>query len=67
MAQTQTRAYLEYVRLTTNTGNSWTTAYNADNVTREEVANYFMGSTFNVGVDENDENKETVTKVEFLD
>ena len=67
MAQTQTRAYLEYVRLTTNTGNSWVTPYNADNVTREEVANYFMGSTFNVGVDENDENKETVTKVEFLD
>ena len=67
MAQTQTRAYLEYVRLTTNTGNSWVTPYNADNVTREEVANYFMGHTFNVGVDENDENQDEVTKVEFLE
>ena len=67
MEQTQTRAYLGYVRLTTNTGNSWVTPYNADNVTREEVADYFMGHIFNVGVDENDENKETVTKVEFLE
>ena len=64
MTQTQTRAYLEYVRLTTNTGNSWVTPYNADNVTREEVAGYFMGATFNIG---QEENKETVTKVEFLE
>ncbi len=64
MAQTQTRAYLGYVRVTTKSGNSWTTAYNADNVTREEVASYFMGATFNIG---QDENKETVTKVEFLE
>ena len=67
MAQTQTRAYLGYVKVTTKSGNSWVTPYNADNVTREEVANYFMGSTFNVGVDENDENQDEVTKVEFLD
>ena len=64
MTIAQTRAYLGYVRLTTNTGNSWVTPYNADNVTREEVASYFMGATFNIG---QDENKETVTKVEFLD
>lgn len=67
MAQTQTRAYLGYVKLTTNTGNSWVTPYNADNVTREEVADYFMGHIFNVGVDENDENQDEVTKVEFLE
>ena len=64
MEQTQTRAYLGYVRLTTNTGNSWVKPYNADNATREEVANYSMGATFNIG---QEENKETVTKVEFLD
>ena len=63
-AQTQTRTYLGYVRLTTNTGNSWVTPYNADNVTREEVASYFMGATFNIG---QDENQDEVTKVEFLD
>lgn len=66
-APTQTRAYLEYVKVTTKSGNSWTTAYNAKNVSREEVASYFMGHTFNVGVDENDENQDEVTKVEFLD
>ena len=66
-AQTQTRTYLGYVKVTTKSGNSWTTAYNADNVTREEVASYFMGQTFNVGVDENDENQDEVTKVEFLE
>ena len=63
MAQAQTRAYLGYVRLTTNTGNSWVTPYNADNVTREDAASSFMGATFNIG---QEENKETVTKVEFL-
>ena len=63
MTQTQTRTYLGYVRVTTKSGNSWVTPYNADNVTREEVANYFMGATFNIG---QEENKETVTKVEFL-
>ena len=66
-AQTQTRAYLGYVRVTTKSGNSWTTAYNAKNVSREEIADYFMGHIFNVGVDENDENQDEVTKVEFLD
>lgn len=59
--------YLGYVRVTTNTGNSWVTPYNKNNVTREEVASYFMGATFNIGVDENEENNETVTKIEFLD
>lgn len=66
-AQTQTRTYLGYVRVTTKSGNSWTTAYNAKNVSREEIADYFMGHSFNVGVDENDENQDEVTKVEFLD
>jgi hypothetical protein len=56
--------YLGYVKLTTNTGNSWVTPFNKDNVTREEVASYFMNATFNIGVEEN---KETVTRVEFLD
>ena len=65
--QTQTRTYLGYVRVTTKSGNSWTTAYNAKNVSREEIANYFMGHIFNVGVDENDENQDEVTKVEFLE
>lgn len=60
----QRSKYLGYVKLTTSTGNSWTTAYNRENVTREEIASYYMGATFNIGVDEN---KETVTKVEFLD
>ena len=64
MTQTQTRTYLGYVRVTTNTGNSWVTPYNSDNVAREEVASYFMGTTFNIG---QEENKETVTKVEFLE
>lgn len=64
MTQAQTRTYLGYVKLTTNTGNSWVTPYNKDNVTREEVASYFMGATFNIG---QEENKETVTRVEFLD
>ena len=67
MAQTQKRAHLGYVKVTTKAGNSWITPYNADNVTTEEVANYFMGHTFNVGVDENDENQDEVTKVEFLE
>lgn len=62
--QIQTRAYLGYVRLTTNTGNNWVTAYNKNNLTRENVATYFMGSSFNIGISEN---KEVVTKVEFLD
>ena len=66
-AQAQTRAYLGYVKVTTKSGNSWTTAYNAKNVSREEIADYFMGHIFNVGVDENDENQDEVTKVEFLD
>ena len=67
MEQAQTRAYLGYVKVTTKSGNSWTTAYNAKNVSREEKADYFMGHIFNVGVDENDENQDEVTKVEFLD
>lgn len=64
MEQAQTRTYLGHVRVTTNTGDNWVTPYNADNVTREEVASYFMGATFNIGLEER---KETVTKVEFLD
>lgn len=64
MTQEKTRAYLGYIKVTTNTNNSWVTAYNKDNVTREEVADYFMGSVFNIGTNEN---KEVVTKVEFLD
>ncbi len=64
MTQEQTRTYLGYIKVTTNTNNSWVTAYNKDNLTREEVTRYFIGSTFNIGIKEN---KEVVTKVEFLD
>lgn len=64
MTQEQTRTYLGYIKVTTNTNNSWVTSYNKDNLTREEVVRYFIGSTFNIGINEN---KETVTKVEFLD
>lgn len=61
----QRSKYLGYVKLTTNTGNSWTTAYNRENVTREEIASYYMGNVFNLGIE--DDLMETVTKVEFLD
>lgn len=64
MVQDKTRTYLEYIKVTTNSGDSWVTAYNKNNITREEIAYYFMGSTFNIGTNEN---KEIVTKVEFLD
>lgn len=64
MAQEKTRKYLGYIKVTTNANNSWVTAYNKNNVTRKEVVDYFMGSVFNLGTNEN---KEVVTKVEFLD
>lgn len=64
MAQDKTRTCLGYIKVTTNSGNSWVTAYNKNNITKEEIAYYFMGSTFNIGINEN---KEVVTKVGFLD
>lgn len=64
MTQDKTRIYLGHIKVTTNSGDSWVTAYNKNNITREEAADCFMGSTFNVRTNEN---KEVVAKVEFLD
>lgn len=59
------REYLSTIKLTTDKGDSWVTEYNSVNVTREEIASYYMGSKFNLGID--GDVLETVTKIEFLD
>ena len=56
---------LKSVKLTTEQGTIWATSVNGQ-LTNEEIASYFMGNGFNVGVYPV-EKIETVCKIEFLE
>lgn len=55
---------LKSVKITTKQGTTWTTSVNGQ-LDDEEIARYFMGNSFNVGVYPV-EKIETVCKIEFL-